>query len=123
MAIRFRHDQGNVYRVDITGLLGEQDFGALQQAAVAEIQKAGKIRLLIVLNHFVGWAPGTWHNLAFYIEHGAEIERMAIVGEERWRTETLMFAGADLRKGAVAYFSPPNRREATTWLTESATKT
>lgn len=117
MAIRFQHDHGNVYRVEITGLLGEQDFGALQQSAAGEIKKAGKIRVLILLNHFAGWAPGNWNNLAFYIQHGAAIERMAIVGEERWRSETLMFAGADLRQGAVMYFSPPYRREAADWLT------
>lgn len=121
MAIRFRHERDNMYRVEISGLLGEKDFEALQQSASAEIQKTGKIRLLIVLDRFAGWAPGKWHNLAFYIRHGADVERMAIVGEERWRTETLMFAGADLRKGAVAYFSPPNRREAATWLTQAET--
>ena len=37
MAIRFAHDRDNVYRVEITGLLGEQDFGALQQSAAAGI--------------------------------------------------------------------------------------
>src|SRR5438477_7026134 len=121
MAIRFAHDRDNVYRVEITGLLGEQDFGALQQSAAAEIRKTGKIRLMIVLNHFAGWAPGNWHNLAFYIQHGADIERMAIVGEERWRSQTLMFAGADLRQGAVAYFSPPNGRDAAAWLTQAET--
>jgi len=118
MAIRFQHDHDNVYRVEITGLLGEPDFRALQESAAAEIQKTGKIRVLIVLKHCTGWAPGKWQNLAFYIQHGAAIERMAIVGDERWRTETLMFAGGDLRQGAVAFFSPPYRSEAARWLTK-----
>lgn len=119
MGVRFQHDHGNVYRVDITGLLGEKDFGTLQQSAEHEIQDKGKIRLLVVLNHFAGWAPGNWRDLAFYIRHGADIERIAIVGEERWRGETLMFAGADLRRGAVQYFSPAYRHEATAWLTQA----
>ena len=119
MAIRFQLDHDNVYRVEISGLLGEKDFGALQESAAAEISKTGKIRLLIVLDHFVGWAPGKWRDLAFYIQHGADIERIAIVGDERWRGETLMFAGADLRQGAVAYFSPPYRQQAVTWLTQA----
>ena len=71
-----------------------------------------------MLDHFTGWAPGNWNNLAFYIQHGADIERIAIVGDERWRSETMMFAGADLRKGAVMYFAPPYRREAAAWLAE-----
>lgn len=119
MGVRLRHERDNIYRVDISGMLGEVDFGALQQAAAGEIQKTGKIRLLIVLNYFTGWAPGNWHDLSFYIRHGADIERIAIIGDERWRKETLMFAGADLRQSAVAYFAPPYRNEATTWLQQA----
>ena len=119
MGVRFQHEQGNVYRADISGLLDDKDFGALQQSAEREIQKNRKIRLLVVLNHFAGWAPGNWHDLAFYIRRGADIERIAIVGDERWRGETLMFAGADLRRGAVQYFSPPYRHEATAWLMQA----
>jgi len=119
MGARLEHERDNVYRVDISGMLVEQDFGALQKSAELEIQKAGKIRLLVVLNHFTGWAPGKWYDLAFYVRHGADVERIAIVGDERWRSEALMFAGADLREGAVKYFSPPYRREAAKWLSEA----
>jgi len=119
MGARLEHERDNVYRVDISGMLVERDFGALQKSAELEIRKAGKIRLLVVLNHFTGWAPGKWRrDLAFYIRHGADIERIAIVGDERWRSESLMFAGADLREGAVKYFSPPYRREAAKWLSD-----
>ncbi len=118
MAIRFLRDRDNVYRVEVSGLLGDKEFAALQQSAAAEIEKAGKIRLLIVLDHFSGWAPGNWNDLAFYIQHGVDIERIAIVGDERWRSETMMFAGADLRQGGVMYFAPAYRREAAAWLTQ-----
>ena len=119
MGVKFQREQDNVYRVDVSGLLDDQEFGALQQSAAAEISKAGKIRLLVVLDHFTGWAPGQWRDLAFYIKHNADIERIAIVGDERWRSETLLFAGADLRRGAVQYFSPPYRRDAVAWLTQA----
>jgi hypothetical protein len=118
MGVSLQHEDGNVYRVDVSGMLGEQEFGALQQSAAAEIGKVGKIRLLVVLHHFTGWAPGKWQSLAFYVRHGADIERIAIVGDERWRSEMLMFAGADLRDGPVQYFSPPYRREAAGWLSQ-----
>ena len=120
MGVRLQYEHDNVYRVDVSGLLGEHDFSVLQQSAAAEIRKAGKIRLLVLLNHFTGWAPGQWRDLTFYITHGADIERIAIVGDERWRRETLMFAGADLRHGAVQFFSPPYRREADAWLMADA---
>jgi hypothetical protein len=119
MSVSLQHEHGNVYRVDVSGMLGEQEFGALQRSAAVEIDKRGTIRLMIVLNHFAGWAPGKWQSLAFYVQHGADIDRMAIVGDERWRSEMLMFAGADLRQGSVRYFSPPYRREAANWLTQA----
>ncbi len=119
MGASLQHEQGNIYRVDVSGMLGEQEFGALQRSAAAEIVRVGKIRLLVVLDQFNGWAPGTWQALAFYIQHGAEIERIAIVGDERWRSEMLMFAGADLRDGSVQYFSPPYGREAASWLSQA----
>ena len=46
MAIRFQLDHDNVYRVEISGLPGGNEFGALQQSAAAEISKTGKVRLL-----------------------------------------------------------------------------
>jgi hypothetical protein len=116
MSIRLRHERDNIYRVDISGTLGEREFAELQQTAAAEIQRTGKIRLLIVLSHFNGWAPGKWRNLTFYMRHGGDVERLAIIGDERWRAETLMFAGAELRQGSVAFFAPPYRSEAAVWL-------
>jgi SpoIIAA-like len=116
MPITFGHERDNIYRVEISGTLGERDFSALQEAAAAEIDRTGKIRLLIVLSHFHGWAPGRWQHLTFYVKHGGDVERIAIIGDERWRTETLMFAGADVRQGSVAFFSPPYRSQAATWL-------
>ena len=35
----------------------------------------------------------TGNDLTFYVKHGEAIERIAIVGDEKWRTESLMFAG------------------------------
>ena len=64
------------------------------------------MRLLFVLDGFEGWEPrDNWSDLTFYVEHGDRIERIAIVGDERWRSETLMFAGADLRRAPVEFFA------------------
>ena len=46
MAIRFTHERDHKYRVDISGLLREEDFGALRKSAEPELHKAGRIRSL-----------------------------------------------------------------------------
>jgi hypothetical protein len=51
------------------------------------------------------------------VAHGDSIDRIAIVGDERWKSETLMFASADLRRGPVEFFSSQNGlAEARAWL-------
>ena len=47
------------------------------------------------------------------------IDRIAIVGDERWRSEALMFAGADLRRAPVEYFAGSSSEDgaARAWLT------
>jgi len=58
-----------------------------------------------------------WNDLTFYVRHGDAITRIAIVGDEKWRSLALMFASADLRKAAVEFFPEPDLVRARTWLT------
>jgi stage II sporulation SpoAA-like protein len=117
MGVTLRHEGGKIYRVDISGRLAKRDFDAVQQSVAAEIGKHGAVRLLIALDGFAGWEPGAnWNDLNFYIRYGDDIERIAIVGDEAWRSEALMFAAADLRRGPVLFFPRGKDREAQTWL-------
>jgi hypothetical protein len=118
VAVSLRHHTGNIYRVDISGRMQEVDFKAVQRAAAAEIQRGGRIRLLIILENFEGWDDASGRDLGFYIRHGSDIERIAIVGEERWRSEAMMFAGAGLRKAPIAFFRTREALQAATWLAE-----
>ena len=117
MPATFERETGNIFRMDISGRLTAADFALMQRSAVAEIEHAGKIRLLVRLNGFDGWAPGgNWRDLGFYIRHANNIERIAIVGEERWRSEALMFVGADLRQAPVSFFPASEGERAAAWL-------
>ena len=50
------------------------------------------------------------------MSYGDAITRIAIVGDERWRSEMLMFAAADLRKAPVEFFSEGAITTARAWL-------
>jgi len=117
MPATFERAAGNIFRMEISGRLTAADFALLQRSAVAEIEQAGMIRLLVMLNGFDGWAPGgNWRDLGFYIRYANNIERIAIVGDERWRSEALMFVGADLRQAPVSYFAANDGDRAASWL-------
>ena len=115
MAATLTHEDGNRYRLDLSGRLRHDDLAACERQLVDEITRVGPVRLLVVLDGFEGWEPGKgWNDLSFYARHGDQIERIAIAGPERWRSEALMFASADLRRAPVRYFD--DREAAASWI-------
>jgi len=117
MSMTVRHERENVYRVEVQGLLRSSEFEHCQGVLRDEMRRVGPVRLLFVLDGFEGWEPhDDWRDLSFYVSHGDAIERIAIVGDERWRSESLMFASADLRKAPVEFFSPERLAGARDWL-------
>lgn len=116
-ALAITHEGDAVFRLDATGVLRKTDFDRCQKTLAGEIDRIGPVRLLVVLDRFEGWdASDNWSDLAFYATYGDRIARIAIVGEERWRSHMLMFAAADLRKAPVEYFPEQAIAEARTWL-------
>jgi len=117
MPMTMGHERGNLYRVEIRGVLRKAEIDRCQDELRVEIARVGPVKLLIALKAFEGWEPhANWNDLTFYVKHGDAIERIAIVGDERWRAEALMFAAADLRKGPVEFFSEAAAAEARAWL-------
>jgi len=118
MPITTQHESANIYRLDVSGRLSKLEFDRCQESLAAEIRRIGHVRLLFVLSQFEGWEHDpNWSDLSFYITHGDSIDRIAIVGDERWRNETLMFASVDLRRAPVEFFSSQNAlAEARAWL-------
>jgi hypothetical protein len=117
MSMTMQHERENVYRLEIRGTLRKTELDRCQEALAAEMARVGPVKLLFVLTGFEGWEPhAAWNDLTFYVKHGDNIERIAIVGEERWRGNALMFAGADLRKAAVEFFPLQAAADARAWL-------
>lgn len=117
MPIELHHERDNVYRVEISGRLRKGDLDRCQRRLTAEIDRVGPVRLLFVLTQFDGWERrADWSDLQFFIEHGAAVDRIAIVGPQRWRSEALMFAGADVRRARVEFFPVGTASDARAWL-------
>jgi hypothetical protein len=118
MPISLEHERDNVFRLDVRGMLRLTELEECQQRLTGEMARIGSARLLFVLDGFKGWDPqDRWNDLSFYVKYGDAIQRIAIVGPEQWRSETLMFVGADLRRAPVGYFVEGAIAEARAWLT------
>ena len=117
MPIALRREGTAIYRLDISGVLLKADYRRCEAELRNELDRGGPAKLLCVLHDFAGWEPhADWSDLGFYVKYGDAIERIAIVGNERWRSELLMFAAADLRKAAVEFFPEGELTRAEAWL-------
>ena len=122
MPATFINEGNNVYRVELSGLLQKAEYDRCSDQLVAS-QPGGlkSARLLCILDGFEGWAEsGDWNDITFYVRHGDALEKIAIVGDERWRSMSLLFVNADLRTGEVQFFLPSALAEARAWLSAGA---
>ncbi len=104
--------------VRIHGVLRLRELEEIQRAAAKLIGEVGKITPLILLDEFQGWEHGEeWGDVSFLIEYQDDIEKMAIVGQEKWREEVLLFAGVGIRRSPVRYFN--DSESARAWLATS----
>ena len=114
-----REDKFWLFR--ISGVLKKAELDSAQAMAREEINKAGKIKVLLILDGFQGWEKGAdWGDMTFAVDHGDDIERIAIVGDPRWETETLMFTGAGFRQTQVKFFAADQAPQARAWLGEGS---
>lgn len=121
MPMNVHHEQDNVFRIDVRGALHPRDFEQCQRELLEAMTRVGHVRLLFLLDAFEGWVPhDDWRDLGFYVKHGDKIDRIAIVGDERWRSESMMFAAADLRKAPVEFFSEGRIADARVWLSSES---
>lgn len=117
MPMTMHHERENLFRIEVSGTLRKADLECCERQLAAEMRRLGPVRLLFVLKEFQGWEPRRdWNDLTFYVTHGPSIERIAIVGPRRWRSETLMFASADLRAAPVEFFPEDAAAAARAWV-------
>ena len=117
MPISIARESDDTFVMTFRGMVRKEDLDRTQQQLIEAAGPADSVRLLVVLDSFDGWASSSgWGDLSFYVRYGDRIERIAIVGPERWRSESLMFAAADLRKAPVEYFVESAMADARQWL-------
>ena len=120
MPASIQHESGNLFRVRISGVLRQAELRAVQAVASQEIARLGRISLLFILEEFEGVErDARWGDLAFYEAYDKDIDKIAILGDAKWRDHGLAFSGAGIRKAAVRYFSPAETAQARAWLLEA----
>jgi hypothetical protein len=105
-----------VVHVRISGEMTVEDQRAVQR--LVPTMHGAALRVLVTLEDFAGWEKSAaWgEDAGFAAGEGDRIARMALVGDERWRAEALLFVGKGFRDTAIAYFSDAERHAAEAWV-------
>ncbi len=117
MPIEIIDATGKLLQLKIRGMLKKADHDRIIQIAKEAIEREGKVHVLIILEAFEGWdRGGDWGDVSFMSEQGRHIEKMAIVGDEKWQDDALAFTAKGFRATAIEFFTPARLNDARTWL-------
>ena len=117
MAVEIVDASGKLLQIKIRGMLKKADYDRIIQIAKEAIAREGKVRALAILDGFDGWERhGDWGDVSFMMEQGQHIEKMAIVGDEKWRDDAPAFTAKGFRPTAIEFFPPSRLEEARIWL-------
>jgi hypothetical protein len=109
---------GRMLAVHVSGKLEKADYEHLVPEFERLLREHGKLRLLFEMTAFHGWDAGAaWEDFKFGVEHFADIERLAMVGEEKWQHGMATFC-KPFTKAAIRYFHHADVAEARKWLAE-----
>jgi len=113
------NDENQILSVMVRGKLKKQDYDMLMPEMEKVIDQYGKMRLLIELRDFHGWsASAAWKDTKLGVKHFKDIERLAIVGENRWE-KGMAFIAKPFTMAKVHYFDIAERDNAERWLKEN----
>ena len=120
MSIEIVNASKGVLTFKVTGQLNQAEFAAAQKRAGEIIRQQGKVRLLVLIENFVGMEKaGDWGDVSFQADYDAFIEKLAIVGDRKWEDVALLFTGKGVRRVPIEYFPPADLAKARTWLADN----
>jgi hypothetical protein len=108
---------GAVIMIIVSGKLTFEELTELQDTAKTILQKHDTVRILALAEDFQGWEKSEgWGDLDFQQENDAKIERMALVGDPKWKELLLAFVGRGFREFPIEYFAHGEVAKARAWL-------
>lgn len=117
MSMTFAKESENIFVVYIKGILTFENLKEVEKSGREQINRGGKVKLLVLAGEFSGWGKeGDWGDLTFMHEHDQYIEKIAVVADEKWQDQILMFLGAGRRNASVEHFSSDEVEDARDWL-------
>lgn len=107
---------GKVMEVQVKGKLTHEDYRQFTPEFERLVQQQGKIRVLFEMSQFQGWeAKALWDDIKFDLKHFKDIERLAMVGEQKWQKWMAGFC-KPFTTATIRYFEHNQAGDARAWL-------
>jgi len=117
MSMTFTKESDSLFVIKLQGILTFEDLKEVESKAREGIDRSQKAKLLVLAEDFTGWGKeGDWGDLTFMHEYDPYIGKIAIVAEDKWKDEMLMFLGAWRRQAEVKIFFEDEAEDARDWL-------
>ena len=120
MQVSVEQESPRVIEVQLAGRLTSQQWHATLNDVAKLLRPEERASILLAAQGFEGWEPGNWDDLSFQRDHDQHVARIAIVADEKWKDQVLMFAGQGLRKVDIRFFTPPETAQARQWVSSRA---
>lgn len=120
MAIQLNEENnGKLLTIHASGKLVKDDYADFVPAFERLVRQHGKLRVLFDMNDFHGWElSAAWEDTKFGVQHFADIDRLAVVGDTEWQHGMAIFC-KPFTKARVRYFDHAKTAEARKWLSEA----
>ncbi len=110
---------GKILILNLSGKLTREDYANFIPEVERAVKAHGKVRMLVRMHGFHGWTMGAaWEDVKFDLHHFADIERLALIGENRWEAGMAVFC-KPFTTAKVRYFDESKADVATAWIHEA----
>ena len=117
MPVQVINASGKLLEIKIRGMFKKAEHDRIVRIAKETIAREGKIRALLILEGFEGWERHEgWGDVSFMMEEGRDIEKMAIVGDEKWKDSVIAFTAKGFRPTAIEFFAASRVNAARVWV-------
>lgn len=107
---------GELVAIRVSGQHIHDESHKLAQMIDARIARYGHARCFIEISHTTGVTLSALREgLDFDLEHGTQIQRCAVVGDQDWERWLVRLLGLFFRNAQVRFFPPAERDAALDW--------
>jgi hypothetical protein len=109
-------DGGKILVIHVSGRLVRADYDTFVPEFERLLRQHGKLRVLFEMEGLQGWDAGAaWEDIKFDVKHFADIERLAMVGENKLQHGMAAFF-KPFTKATTRYFDTADKAAAWKWL-------